>query len=387
MRVRLTPILLLLAVLLLSACNLTAQEEELATPTPTLQSAGKPTVTINSPANGTSVRQGEEVLVSATASDTVGVTRVQLFANNTVVKSISSESPTGDRTKNYVLDYTPVNRGEVVLRVVAYRGATASDPAEIRINVGGGTSPTLAVTRQATSPISPTRFPTLDPNDPTCRIQTTSPLNMRSQPITTTNANIITTLPAGAIAQVTGRLADNSWWQIRYNFNLGWVSAAFTNIYGQNCSVVPVIPIGTVITPTVFVPSPTPTATPTATATPGIADLQITNLTGPSQLIIPAGQTSVTGEFSVNVANLGSFRALDFDVQLRIVPADPAMPPLETTIGRLRAGEVISLPYLFSFTKPGQYVVEVEADSGDVVNEQNKANNIAQRIVVVTQGQ
>lgn len=380
-------VILLLAALLLPACNLTT-EERLPTPTPTVQASGKPTVAINSPPNGQSVRQGEEVLISATAADTVGVTRVQLFANNQPVKTVSSENPSGDRQKNYVLDYTPVTRGEVVLRVVAYRVTVASDPAEIRINVTGGSTIVTSTSTGGGGVPGPgpivTSAPTLDPNDPTCRVQTTSALNMRSQP-TTTNNNIITTLPSGAIAQVIGRLGDNSWWQVRYNFSIGWVSAAFTNVYGSLCSTVPIVPIQTIITPTLFTPSvtpsPTPTATPTATATQGFPDLQITNFAGPEEVTLGLGSSTVI--FNANVANTGAGRADNFTVRVRVTPADPSVPPVESIVGTLRPGEVIVLPFEVTFTSPGTFIVEVLADSNNTVNEPNEANNRAQLVVEV----
>jgi len=79
----------------------------------------KPDVTIVSPTDGSEYVVNNQVLVSVTASDSIGVTRIQLFANDSIVKTVSSESLSGDRTLPAVLDYTPRAAGTVNLRVIA----------------------------------------------------------------------------------------------------------------------------------------------------------------------------------------------------------------------------------------------------------------------------
>jgi hypothetical protein len=104
--------LLTLGTALLSACTLAGPDvtqEPLASPTPLV--TGTPDVVITSPNNGDEITLGDDVLVSAIATDSGGVTSVQLFANETLVKTISSESAAGDRNLPVVLDYTPRSSG------------------------------------------------------------------------------------------------------------------------------------------------------------------------------------------------------------------------------------------------------------------------------------
>ncbi|HEX2622045.1 MAG TPA: Ig-like domain-containing protein, partial [Phototrophicaceae bacterium] len=123
---RILPVILLM---LLAACNLTTEEEDIgATATTPQDVGGKPNVVINSPATGTQITVNREILVSATATDAVGVTRMQLFANGNIVKTVTSETTAGTQTFNAVLNFTPTQTGDLILRVVAYRNTSVSDP-------------------------------------------------------------------------------------------------------------------------------------------------------------------------------------------------------------------------------------------------------------------
>jgi len=125
--------LVLLLISLLAGCNLTAGQvgDGVNTPLP----SARPAVTINAPASGSSIALGQQLLVSATATDSVGVSRVQLLANGVVVKTINAESATGDRTLNALLDFRPQVAGQLQLQVIAYRGSTVSLPATITVTV------------------------------------------------------------------------------------------------------------------------------------------------------------------------------------------------------------------------------------------------------------
>src|SRR5690349_19057381 len=121
----------------LSGCNLSTSGAAQNAPTPTgsSSSGGNPIVKILSPLDGAQVPVNQQILVSANANDTVGITRVQLFANDQIAKTVSSQTPGGDTNLNVLLDYTPKTGGAVVLKVIAYRGALASDPDQITVNV------------------------------------------------------------------------------------------------------------------------------------------------------------------------------------------------------------------------------------------------------------
>lgn len=95
-------------------------------------------------------------------------------------------------------------------------------------------------------------------------------LNVRSGP--GTNYPILAVAPAGTVGEITGRSADNQWWQVRVANTISpdgfaWVSAGFVS--ATNVSNVPVV------SPSTSAPSATPGApvspvtTPTRTSAPG----------------------------------------------------------------------------------------------------------------------
>lgn len=93
MRYRLS-ILILLILLVASACNLSSQEPTefpLDDNNPPADTGGKPTVTIVTPQDGGEAVVGQQMFVTANTSDAIGVTRVQLLADNQIVKTVSSE--------------------------------------------------------------------------------------------------------------------------------------------------------------------------------------------------------------------------------------------------------------------------------------------------------
>jgi uncharacterized protein YraI len=77
-----------------------------------------------------------------------------------------------------------------------------------------------------------------------------------------TESAVVTQIIAGTTAQVIGRLADSSWWQINYNGITGWTSATVVEASGD-CSGVPVA-----AAPAVPTSAPDATATPTFTPVP-----------------------------------------------------------------------------------------------------------------------
>ena len=215
------------AILTLAACNLDSgapADGVRATSTP----EGPPRIRILQPAAGDEFAVGDEILVSVEAVDSIGVSRVQLFADNRIVKSISSESLQGDLTMRAILNYVPqaADEGPLNLRVVAYRAAEVSPPDEIEVIVRESPAQVIAAPRQAGD------IPYI-PSDGVCRALINVRLNFRQGP--STAYAIITVLDSGALAPIIGRVGDNSWWQLNVNNQIGWVSAEFTSEYGD-CS-------------------------------------------------------------------------------------------------------------------------------------------------------
>ncbi|MCU0497621.1 MAG: Ig-like domain-containing protein [Anaerolineae bacterium] len=382
--------LTLLLTLSLTGCNLGAddtprQPVRATNTTPPQQAAGKPTIRIDSPENGRTVPVNQQVLVSATATDEVGVTRVQLFANGQIVKTVSSETAAGQRTFSAVLDYTPTTQGNVTLRVLAYRASVVSDPAEIQIVVGSPSAPTSTPSAGGGTSGGGSSGPVIDPNDPTCRALVNTGLNMRQGPNTT--FSVIRTLPAGEQIPLTGRLGDNSWWQVRSGTSIGWISAQFTTLYG-NCQSIPVVAAPASPTPlnqptATWTPTitPIPSATMTNAPTPTPSDLVITSIVGETDVLIMSGQTSVTEQYTFIVTNTGARRTPSFTMRVQITGQNP----IDIQISGLRQNESITIPLDLTFNAAGSYTIQARADINNQVEEVSEVNNSALYEVTVTQ--
>jgi len=378
--------ILICALLVLSACNLsrTPPTEE---PIPTDGASsgdGKPEVTISSPQSGDEVVVGTDVFVSATATDSVGITRVQLIANNQIVKTVSSESVAGDRNMNVLLDFRPASPGEVKLEVIAYRGGVASDPATVTIIVRQSQA-------QVTATIVPqTNVPIIDPNDPTCRALTNVGLNVRTGP--GTHYPRITTLPVGRQVPIIGRVGDNTWWLVRISSTTsGWVvqrnplnpNEEFISIFG-NCSAIPIVspppsPTTTPPTPT-HTPTRTPTQIPPPTNTPQPADLIVLDIDGPTAPQLPGGG-SVSATYFVTITNNGQANTGSFTNTIQVLPDGPVEEL--GVVGNLEGGQSIVLTYELTFDAVGAYTIRVVADSNNDVPELSEINNIGMQDVGV----
>mgnify|MGYP005846455633 CR=1 FL=1 len=374
---------LLLLTLLLGACNLSTSTQltSQAPTTPPVTVTGRPSVTISNPNNGAEFVVNENVLVSAGAADSVGVTRVELRVNGQVVKTVSSQQASGDQTFAALLDYRPTLTGTLTLEVVAYRGTLASDPAQVQI-----------VVRQTQTQVTATRppdisVPIIDPNDPTCRLLPNVTVNMRFGPSTAYDPPI-GTLRAGTIAPIVGRLPDNSWWQVRVGSTFGWVTGdrQLVTILG-NCLSIPVIaPPATATRIVTATPPPTNTLTltpipPTLTPTPGLPDLIVTNVSIPSSLTLGPGNTPVTTNVAVTISNIGSGASGQFNNTVTIQATGETV-SLGVVSG-LNPGQSVVLTASLTFSNVGGTLVLATADSDNTVGESNNANNIGQANVTV----
>jgi len=361
-----------------AGCNLgtpSQQEEPLLTDTPV--PSGRPEVEIQSPETGDEFVVDEQLLVRAVATDPAGVTRIQLFANGQIVKTVSSESLEGEDVLEATLDYTPRSQGEVILRVLAFRGSTASEPDEITITVREDEDDIIVTARPDTSgPIIP--------NDGVCRALTNVGLNFRSAP-TTTRDNVITVLQSGTLAPVVARLGDNSWWKINFNNTLGWVSADFTTLFG-NCLNIPIenVVINTpTFTPT-FTPSHTPTVTLTPTAShtpvPGVPDLIVTSISGEEMVVIPADSASVMETYNVIITNLGAGPSGQFSAVLRFDETEFDL----GVVSNLNRNESIVLTQELTLDAAGEFDIRVDVDPEDEVDEISEINNRGDITIEVT---
>ncbi len=367
--------LMVLVVLLISGCNLSSQPPT-AEPldVPTADAGGRPVVNIASPNDGAEVTVGTQVFVTANATDAVGVTRMQLLANNQIVKTVSSESPSGQRNFQVILDYTPRAEGDVDLQVVAYRGAIASDPADVNIKVKS----TAVQIEPTLQPVD--NVPAIDPNDPTCRALTNTGLNLRSGPGTVYDR--VGLVAGGAVVPIIGRVGDNSWWQVRYGITVGWVSGQYTSIYGI-CSSVPVIAAPPTPTPTGSTPTAipsvtkTPTPTPTITVTPGKADLVISSVAGPTSTTVAASPVT----YSITITNTGSGPSGSFTSTVKLPNGSDANLGV---VSNLNPGESISLNIDIPFTAATSYTLIALVDSSSQVNEISEVNNTATLLITVS---
>ncbi len=366
------PFAALLVALLLAACNLVAEPQvEQPLSTATGAAGNKPQVTISSPQNGDEVVINERVLVSATATDSVGVQRVQLLADGQIVKTVSSESSSGDTSLNVLLDYTPRREGELRMQVIAYRGAVASDPAALELVVRQN------VAQVTSTPVPASNIPQIDPNDPTCRILTNVGLNLRTGPGTT--YAVVTVLRAGTVAPIIGRTGSNDWWQVRVNTTIGWVSAEFTTEYGL-CGNVPLVnppatPTGVASStpPPTWTPPPTFTPVTPATAAPGLPDLVVSNVSGPEDLRLPNGNAEVVGTYAVTITNAGGATTGQFTNVVVRTPGNVEIPL--GVVSNLSGGESILLTVEIAFSSRDDFTLQIRLDSNANVNESNESNN------------
>ena len=365
----------------LTGCNLgnnqrvqpTSNVLETATP------AGVPTIRMMSPMDGDEFVAGEEILVSVEATDSIGVTRVQLLANNQIVKSVSSESLQGDVSMSAILDYTPQLEGSVTLRVLAFRGAISSEPDQIQVSIRNTVAEVIATPAQISN------VPVI-PNDGVCRALVSVGLNFRTGP--STDYERIQVLNSGTLAPIVGRVGDNSWWKLNVNNQEGWVSSEYTTEFG-NCGNVPVVSVVPTALPATDVPLATdaPTLTPMSMATAtqdngavvGQPDLLVADVMGDRSVVIPPNATSITETYTIRIQNMGTAPTGQFVTSLYVngVARDLGV------IAELDANTGYTFDVPIEFTQSGIYDLVVAVDTDDQVDEISEVNNRGQLSVTV----
>lgn len=387
-------LVLLLPALLTAACNLTTERPR-PTPLPPLvatASASKPEVTISAPPDGAEVVVGTDILIRGQASDAQGVTRVQLVANDRIVRVVSAETPGGDRNMPVTLDYRPVVTGPLKLEVIAWRGSVSGEAAIVNLQVRANRSQVLATAVQQQE------APVIDPNDPTCRVLTNVPLNVRAN--AGVDFTLITTLASGDQLPVLARLVDDSWWQVRLrNGTAGWVAGRdpdnpneqFVSVFGD-CSFIPRLPL----------PQSTPdgTVTPQAGATevpggPGgpapadpddngeaaEPDLVVVSLRGPESLTLRLRDDDVSASYEITVSNSGAATAGRFQVRL---DGAPEAGPYRDVVNGLGAGESVSFSHTLTFSSAEEVILVATVDSDGEVSESDEDNNSARLDVTIS---
>lgn len=380
-----------LVAIVLSACNLGTSSEVLPTFTPiggTTLPSNVPQVVINAPRGGEEFVVNDPLFVETTITDTVGVTSVQLRANNQPVQTRGVEAA-NSQLVHLVLDYTPRVAGDVILSVIAYRGNIASQPATVEVRVRD------AQTQVTATAIPGDNQPIINPNDPYCRALVHVGLNFREGP--DTSFNIIRLLGAGEVLRATGRLSNNSWWQLSdpRTGRTGWVNNAYISMYDGTtipCRNIQVVaPPATTAPPATLTPPPTlvpptpipPSATPTATATPiPLPNLGISQLFCPESVTIPAGETDVNAQISLNITNSGGVLNQQFSVEARIETGRFDV----GTYGSLQAGQTLNAQANVRLSKVGSNLVVLVVDSDNEVEESDETNNERSCLITVIQG-
>ncbi len=121
-------LLLICATIILLACDIGSA------------TAGKPTVILTSPPHGSQFREGEDVAFQSTATDSTGVTRVELVIDGTVVKTDSVPGAQGQQSFTLVQTWK-ATQGTHAASVRAYNvSSVVSDPATISITVSPAAS-------------------------------------------------------------------------------------------------------------------------------------------------------------------------------------------------------------------------------------------------------
>ncbi|MCB0169205.1 MAG: FHA domain-containing protein [Anaerolineae bacterium] len=216
-----------------------------------------PTVVITAPVGGSEVQINVPVTVQATASDSSGVTRLELWVDGVKTAEAASPVAQGQPTLTASLQWVPTSLGNHTLEIRAYNASgNVSEPTAVIVNA-------VEDTAAAGSPT-----PTTTPETPTATVSTApsltalTDLNVRGGP--ETFYDLLGLLPSGTTAEIIGRDETRQWWQIRFApspTGLGWISADPGYSKTVNVDNVPIA----VAPPT---PTGTPTNTPTTTTTP-----------------------------------------------------------------------------------------------------------------------
>ncbi len=152
MRTRLVPTLalvLVVASLGVLACDVTSLIGGIG------GAGSKPTVVIQSPANGSQFREGEEIAVQSTARDSSGVVRVELAVDGAAVRTDTPPVPQGQVSFTLVQKWKATS-GSHTLSVRAFNASgAASEPMYVSITVAAGMAQATVPAGQPGAPTQP----------------------------------------------------------------------------------------------------------------------------------------------------------------------------------------------------------------------------------------
>jgi hypothetical protein len=244
----------------------------------------RPVANITSPESGSTLTQGQEILITFNAADIKGVAQVELTIDGEAVMVEQVNPPVNSFTASYRWLVDTAGTHDIELQAFNV-DQEASEASRISITVlepEGTVEATLTITPADTPTvviIADTPTPPPPPDTPTPAASPTEPataagteptitiltgLNVRSGP--STNYPVIGRLAQGETARITGRNEMSTWWQIEYTSpqgGRGWVSggseySAVANTQGVPVVQAPPLEGAAAPTPTPVSPSPTP---------------------------------------------------------------------------------------------------------------------------------
>jgi hypothetical protein len=218
------------------ACNLIgATPTPASAPTITPAAGGVPQVTVVWPPSGTEFVVRQEVTIYVSATDSVGITRLELRSANSVLSSVPSSESGGQTEFQAILAFTPTRAGQQDLEIIAYRRRVASDPVPISL-----------VIRQRTADIVATALPYGYTAPPTqagasCQVRINiGDLRYRTGP--STNYDIVGLFDLGEVVSVTGQNAQGTWFRASRNNQTIWFSASASYVTQVTpCAAAPVV--------------------------------------------------------------------------------------------------------------------------------------------------
>jgi len=320
--------LLLLGALLLApilACNMPAE-----------MGTGGPTVTIVSPADGSTVVVGQQVLIQSTASDGKGISRVELIVN---VVPIRADPPLEEVTTLFAIvqPWFPDTPGDVVVQVIAYNiDNQASLPASITLHIvesAAGATPAPAPTSTPVPDVTAESGCTLnasfaadvtipDESELQPGVSFVKTWRIRNSGTCDWEAGFHLVFVGGdqlgapasvsAPATVSGASADVSVPMTapsaRGSYKGNWrMQSADGQVFGSTVWVIIVVPSPVTATPVpTSTPTPTRTSQPTATTTPPAAPSDLTMTTLPSGYVSLVWKDNASDEQGFHVLANGA---------------------------------------------------------------------------------
>jgi hypothetical protein len=302
---------IVLAMLLPSACSMPSQSEG-------------PSTWIDQPLDGAHFPVGM-ITLQAHASDKDGVTSIQFFVDG---KLLQSSPASGQRLGEAMIEWTPTGPGTYLISASAVDGkGNAGDKTSVQITVGevsltgtptpAGNITATFITTTPTPSLTPTATITSTPNKPSLTL--TLNANCRSGPGQA--YPIMDVFTQGQVLTLDGRNEDSSWLWVRGPGGSGhcWVSTSMGTASG-NWSGLPLVaapPLIMTETPLVDV---TPPQISNVVVTP--ATIEKSGCGSPNTLTFSATVTDPSGVAYVNYHLLGPYPADTADGVLSPIGGD-----------------------------------------------------------------